>query len=143
MIVYKNEVRRKDPNVLAGVLPVDVLLAESVLRVKAGTPLRPGPKGWVVAKDGLGEVVAADGRYGGELVKGYRSAVLDLHERDFVPGMRLRVSGVDDNGLVEFAHDPTGPFVAATEHTVLLDMASAKLHVVTQLLTQALIKPEA
>ena len=121
---------RRSPTVTGGMLPVKLQLAGGILRVNAGTPLRPRLDGtWEVAKNGLGEFVSAESKYGGESAMAWRSAIVDLHVVNrFMPGLRYNVTDVDDTGFPEFTPDPSGIYLAVSGSAILMDMSIAALH---------------
>ena len=122
IVEVKASTTAKDPSVIHSAVQASVRLSDGVRYVKSGTPLRPGPGGWVPALDGYGELVAGNGGYGGDTIDCWRTAVLRIHHQKLKPG-RVRVSDVNDYGLVTFTEAPDGLFIALTENTVLMDMS--------------------
>jgi len=123
----KKPAQKRTPTILSTTLPVKLTLAGSVVLVNAGTPLREKDGAWIIARDGMGEFVAQANAYGGESVHAIRGAAVEFHEPLFEPGLRYRVSDVDDRGRPEFVPDPRGPFVAATRTVMLMDMTYVSL----------------
>jgi hypothetical protein len=138
MIEIEAKPQVRHPAIVSGILQAEVRLAPSVLYVKAGTPLRPAPEGWVPADDGLGDMVVATAGLGGDLVHAYRACVLKIFHQHLVAGGSYRVSRVDDRGLVFFERAATGPFLALTDKTILMDMPAAKYHAISSLLLQSM-----
>jgi hypothetical protein len=135
VIIVENIVNRRTPTVTGGSGLVKLPLATTVMRANSGTPLKPDGKGaWIVARDGLGEFIAAEHKYGGEQVQAWRICTLDMHTEQyqqlaakFTPGQRLSVKDVDDVGFPEFIPDPNGVYLAVSQTAVLADMTYASI----------------
>jgi hypothetical protein len=119
-----------DPTVTSVAGSCSVPIAPTVRYVKAGTPLRPSPGGWVPSHDGYGELVATDGKWGGEPCSAARVAVLTMPGRtfDFPATYRVRIEDVDDNGRVKFTPSDSGPYLVLSDRQVLMDMGYASIH---------------
>lgn len=119
-----------DPTVTSVAGQCSVPIAPTVRYVKAGTPLRVSTGGWVPSHDGVGELVATDGKWGGESCSAARIAVLTMsrYTFNFPDVYRVRIADVDDNGGVHFEPSDTGPYLILSDRSVLLDMDYANCH---------------
>lgn len=100
--------------------PVPAHLAPHVRQVRTGTPLRPGPEGWVIAP--LGEhaqAYAASAARGGERLMAWRVITLETYRPQFIPGERYDIADIDATGYIRFAAG--GRYTAHSETRLLLD----------------------
>lgn len=124
----------RSPTIVQGSLPVKIGIAGRVNAVQSGTPLKPTKEGWVPSTNGLGELVAATGARGSELIDGFRLAVVDFHREPaygrpyFEMGKRYTVRDVDDNGMPEFEVDAEGPYLSVSRTTMLMDMTVSAMY---------------
>jgi hypothetical protein len=96
-----------DPTVVDAGLRAPVLLAPGVTGVKSGTPLASGEGGYV--PNPVGTVFAAVHGIGGDTITVYRSVVLVIHQRAFVPGQLYTVSAIDVHGNITWDPPETPP----------------------------------
>ena len=131
-----------DPTVTSVAGACSVPIAPTVRYVKAGTPLRSSTGGWVPSRDGYGDLVATDGKWGGESCSAARIAVLTLSKRvfDFPEVTRVRISDIDDNGGVKFEPSDTGPYLVLNDRSVLMDMDYASVHGMMGVMAQHLVE---
>lgn len=122
MIEIEATPKRTDPSAVSGMLQTILTLAPSVHHVKAGTPLRPSSLGWVPATDGMGHMVAIEGKYGGESLAACRAAIIDVKTPTFTPGAGYFITSVDDIGICTYRQSSIGPFIALSERLILIDM---------------------
>lgn len=139
MIVYDEKPRPVAPTVTAVAGQASVGLSPSARFVRPGTPLRLGPGGWLPALDGYGELVAVDGKWGGDLIGVARLAVVNYNRHLFPEApCRLRVRDIDDSGNVSFETSESGPYLALNPTTVLMDMTAVAVHGILARMAQKL-----
>lgn len=110
---------RKDFRLVGGSHPMHLPLAAHVWNVRPGTPLKPTPLGWDVARD-LKEARAfavTQGR-GGDKIHARKSASFDVGRNLFLLGQTLDIADIDDTGFVTFKPSEDGPFFAESESQV-------------------------
>lgn len=90
--------------------------------------------------DGYGDLIATDGKWGGESCSAARMVVLTMSRRafNFPEVTRVHVSDVDDNGGVHFEPSATGPYIVLSDRSVLMDMDYASCHGVLRAMAQHL-----
>lgn len=124
----------RSPSIVQGTLPTKLGIAGRVTHVQSGTPLKPTAEGFVPSPNGLGEFVAATGASGGDVIDGFRLAIVNFHREPaygrpyFVLGKRYSISDVDDNGMPEFEVDMEGPYLAVSKHEILMDMTVSAMY---------------
>ena len=115
----------RDPMAMTASHQVRIRLAPDVIRVKTGTPLKPGPLGWVPAPAGVGaELVAGSSRAGGEEVMAFRTVTLETYEKQFTPSLHYAIKDIDDVGNLAWVPDPAGRFLALNETQILVDTST-------------------
>lgn len=111
----------RDPAIIGVTHDFFVPLAQSVVSVRTGTPVRPGPNGWEIATD-LSSAVAIARAYaeGGTRAPVCKMATLETYERQFRGGDAIGIEYVDDRGAVVWSKG--GPFLAINDTQVLVDL---------------------
>lgn len=111
----------RDPAILGNVVPFFVPLAKTVISVRTGTPVKPGPEGWEIAND-LTQAIAIAHSYaeGGTRAPVVKMATLETYERQFKSGDAIGIEYVDDRGAVVWAKG--GPFLALNDTQLLVDL---------------------
>ena len=110
---------RKDFRLVGGSHPMHLPLAAHVWNVRPGTPLKPTPLGWDVARDfSEARAIAVTQARGGAKVHARKSATFDVGRNQFLMGQTLKIADVDDTGFVTFSASEDGPFFAESASEV-------------------------
>lgn len=129
MIEYENRPVHIAPTVRDVAGRDNVVLSGASRFVTTGTPVRPGKGGWVPALDGYGEMVAVQSSSPGESIAVARIAVISLNRKVFPNApCHVTISDIDDAGRVTFIESETGPYLAISQTTVVMDMTYVSLH---------------
>jgi hypothetical protein len=76
-----------------------ITLRDDVLHVKTGTPIRPTPKGWVVAQPTERPLAFAASHYtAGENCTAWRAITLETYKKQFRPSYRYAILEIDVYG---------------------------------------------
>lgn len=114
---------KRDPAIINRSHPFKVPIDINVLSVKTGTPLKPGPNGWLPTSDDDGQAVAAVFMEGGGLCPVYMIATLETYVRQFESGKRYSVGEVDDRGGLTFeGPNDSAPYMAVSDSQIIMDM---------------------
>jgi hypothetical protein len=101
-----------------------ITLRDDVLHVKTGTPIRPTPKGWVVAQPTERPLAFAASHYtAGENCTAWRAITLETYKKQFRPSYRYAILEIDVYGNIHLVPDKMGPYIALSETQILLDAA--------------------
>lgn len=123
-----------------------ISLAGTVPHVKTGTPVAPGPDGWVVCGPQERPIAFASSHYtAGEQMIAWRAISLETYKKQFRPGDKYSIVELDDYGNIRLYPDKAGCYLALSETQVLLDASlwSAPSDGLTAPLRPAQAQPEA
>lgn len=113
----------RDPAMLGVTHVFYVPLAKNVLSVRTGTPLKPGPEGWVIGGAADATAMAHSYAEGGTRVPATKLATVETYERQFKSGDSVGIEYVDDRGAIVWSD--SGPFLALNDTQVLVDLTRA------------------
>lgn len=110
---------RKDFRLTGGSHPMHLPLAAHVWAVRPGTPLKPTPLGWEVARVySEAKAICVTAGHGGDKVHARKSASFDTGVPQFLMGAVLDIADVDDTGFVTFVPAEQGSCFAESKSDV-------------------------
>lgn len=121
MIHVETRVVRPDLIFKGGSHRLNVVLAPHVRNVRPGTPLKPTPLGWDVAREWTqAKRIAVTAGGGGSQISSVTSASFELARDQYLTGDTLAIKDVDDTGYVTFERATDGPFYAESTRTIFM-----------------------
>jgi len=100
-------------------------------RVTTGTPIRPGPRGWAVGRDGqdIWAYVGSPPSGSNATVDAWREIVAEVGTTAYPPGARLKVAYVNDDGVASLVPDARG-HIATLGRTRLILLPNGPINII-------------